>query len=49
MTVGADAGVFGDPVRFPPMTKYRDPINGVSWSAYQSGSASFSFFPFDLT
>jgi hypothetical protein len=49
MTVGADAGVFGDPVRFPPMTKYRDPINGVSWSAYQSGTAPPPPPPLDLT
>jgi dipeptidase len=37
MTTSVDAGPFGDPMRFPPMSKLRDPVNGVSYTAYNDG------------
>jgi hypothetical protein len=37
MTVGLDSGAYGDPMRFPPMTKFRDPVEGVSWTSFQKG------------
>ena len=37
LTSGLDAGPYGDPMRFPPMTKWRDPVQGVTWEAYLAG------------
>jgi hypothetical protein len=37
MSRGLDAGPFGDTMRFPPQSKLRDAINGVSWAAERSG------------
>lgn len=37
MSANLDAGLFGDPMRFPPKSKYSDPVNGVEWSDYNKG------------
>jgi dipeptidase len=38
MTTGLDAGPYGDPMRFPPMTKWRDPVQGVTYDSYMHGT-----------
>jgi len=37
VTTGTDAGPFGDPMRYAPVGKIRDPINGVTSAEYNSG------------
>lgn len=41
MTTGLDAGPYGDPMRFPPMTKWRDPVQGVTYDAYMHGTNQY--------
>lgn len=38
MSAGLDAGAFGDTMRFPPTSKLRDPVNGVSNVEYNAGN-----------
>jgi hypothetical protein len=37
LTVGTPAGPFGDPMRWPAVSKYEDKVEGVSWDAQQQG------------
>eukprot|EP01038_Epipyxis_sp_PR26KG_P009867 gene9867-13274_t len=37
MSIGLEAGMFGDTMRFPPSSKYRDNVNGISSAEYNAG------------
>lgn len=37
LTAGVDAGQFGDPMRFPPLPKYYDSVNGINFDDYNDG------------
>jgi dipeptidase len=37
VTQGVDAGIFGDPTRYPPIKLSQDPTNGVALSSYRTG------------